>query len=113
MASSTTTKTTASSPSSTRKQSSLITSSTLTTNAYVRCVPHPPTYRLTVADLFGASIGDGKPRLDRLREHLNAEGRLEEDVALMIIERGENLLRSENTLINLEAPITGKNYFIK
>jgi hypothetical protein len=86
-------------------------SSTSTDNTHVRCLPPPPTYRLTIADLFDTSTGGGKPRLDRLREHLIAEGRLEEATALMIIECGENLLRSESTLIDLEAPITGKNYF--
>lgn len=78
-----------------------------TVNTYVRCLPPPPTYRLTIADLFDTSTGSGKPRLDRLREHLLAEGRLQEDAALKIIECGEHLLRSENTLIDLEAPITG------
>ena len=103
MASSTTTTT-----SSTKKEPLPSASSTSTANSYVRCLPPPPTYRLTISDLFDTSTGGGKPKLDRLREHLLAEGRLEEDAALMIIERGEHLLRSENTLIDLEAPITGK-----
>ena len=97
--------TTTTSTSSTKKESPPPAS---TDNTHVRCLPPPPTYRLTIADLFDTSTGGGKPRLDRLREHLLAEGRLEEDAALMIIERGESLLRSENTLIDLEAPITGK-----
>ena len=82
--------------------------SSTASNAYVRCLPAPPTYRLTIADLFDAATGGGKPKLDRLREHLFGEGRLEEDAALMIIERGEALLRAENNMIDLEAPITGK-----
>ena len=81
---------------------------TETTNTYVRCVPSLPTNRLTIADLFDTQMGSGKPKLDRLREHLLAEGRLQEDAALLIIERGESLLRTENNLIDLEAPITGK-----
>lgn len=106
--------------SSTKKESSPPIS---TVNTYVRCLPPPPTYRLTIADLFDTSTGGGKPKLDRLREHLLAEGRLEEDAALKIIECGEHLLRSENTLIDLEAPITGnkkeaisrkkKNFFFR
>lgn len=79
-------------------------------DSYVRCVPSPPNVRLTIADLFDSPTGGGKPKLDRLREHLLAEGRLEEDAALMIIERGEALLRSENNLIELEAPITGNKF---
>jgi serine/threonine-protein phosphatase 2B catalytic subunit len=106
MASTTTTTTTTS---STKTESPPSVLSTSTANTHVRCLPPPPTNHLTIADLFDASTGGGKPRLDLLREHLLAEGRLEEDAALMIIERGESLLRSENTLIELEAPITGKN----
>jgi serine/threonine-protein phosphatase 2B catalytic subunit len=78
------------------------------TDSHVRCLPPPPIYRLTIADLFDTPTGGGKPKLDRLREHLLAEGRLQEDAALMIIERGEALLRTEHNLIDLEAPITGK-----
>ena len=89
-----------------------------TTQSHMRCVPSPPINRLTIADLFDTQTGGGKPKLDRLREHLLAEGRLQEDAALMIIERGEALLRAENNLIDVEAPITGKItklkfYFIK
>jgi serine/threonine-protein phosphatase 2B catalytic subunit len=76
--------------------------------SHVRCVPSPPSNRLTIADLFDTQTSGGKPKLDRLREHLLAEGRLQEDTALMIIERGEALLRAENNLIDVEAPITGK-----
>lgn len=82
--------------------------STETTNSHVRCVPPLPNSRLTIAELFDTASGGGKPKLDRLREHLLAEGRLQEDAALMIIERGEALLRAESNLIDLEAPITGK-----
>ena len=80
------------------------------TTAYSRCVPAPPINRLSIADLFDSQAGSGKPKLDRLREHLLAEGRLQEDAALLIIERGEALLRAENNLIDLEAPITGKPF---
>jgi len=79
-----------------------------TSNSHLRCVPSPPSIRLTIADLFDTQTGGGKPKLDRLRDHLLAEGRLQEDAALMIIERGEALLRAENNLIDLEAPITGR-----
>ncbi|CAF3756758.1 unnamed protein product [Adineta steineri] len=75
-------------------------------SSHVRCVQSPPINRLTIGDLFDTQTGGGKPKLDRLREHLLNEGRLEEDAALMIIERGEALLRAENNLIDLEAPIT-------
>ena len=86
----------------------MTTTSDSSSSNYVRAVGAPPISRLTIADLFDNPSGAGKPKLDRLREHLFAEGRLEEDAALLIIEHGENLLRAENNLIDLEAPITGK-----
>jgi serine/threonine-protein phosphatase 2B catalytic subunit len=86
--------------------------STETSDLHVRCASSPPMNRLTIADLFDTQTGGGKPKLDRLRDHLLAEGRLQEEAALMIIERGEALLRAEHNLIDLEAPITGKLNFI-
>ena len=86
----------------------MTTTSDSSSSNHVRTVSSPPTTRLTIADLFDTQTNVGKPKLERLREHLFAEGRLEEDAALLIIERGENLLRAENNLIDLEAPITGK-----
>ncbi|CAF1167481.1 unnamed protein product, partial [Rotaria magnacalcarata] len=44
---STTTTTTTTTTTSGKKDSSPATS---TANTYVRCLPHPPTYRLTIAD---------------------------------------------------------------
>jgi len=84
----------------------MTTTSDSSSSNHVRTVSSPPTTRLTIADLFDTQTNVGKPKLERLREHLFAEGRLEEDAALLIIERGENLLRAENNLIDLEAPIT-------
>ncbi len=65
----------------------------------------PPTQLLTIDDIF---VNEHEPpKLETLRTHLFGEGRLTEKAALKIIEETAAILKSENNLIELEAPITG------
>ncbi|TGZ59651.1 hypothetical protein CRM22_008945 [Opisthorchis felineus] len=74
-----------------------------TVERIVSTLPAPPTKLMPSATVFDSK---GRPQLDVLRPHLIAEGRLTEEAILRIISETSAILRSEKTMIDLEAPIT-------
>uniref|UniRef100_H2YPV3 Serine/threonine-protein phosphatase n=1 Tax=Ciona savignyi TaxID=51511 RepID=H2YPV3_CIOSA len=73
-----------------------------TRNQTYQGVPFPPSHKLTVKEVF---VND-KPKIELLKEHFMQEGRVEDDVALQIINLGSELLRKEKTMVDIEAPVT-------
>ena len=53
-----------------------------------------------------------KPDIAFLKNHFYREGRVTEDQAMFILEKGTKLLRDEPNLLEVDAPITGKVLFV-
>ena len=75
-----------------------------TTERVVKTVPFPPSNKLQVSEVFDPSTNKPKPEV--LKQHFILEGRVDELTALKLLNEGAALLRSENTMIELEAPVT-------
>ena len=58
-------------------------------------------------EVYDGRQGPGKPNHERLRVQLVGEGKVDEEVALRIVREGTALLRSEDNIVEVEAPITG------
>ena len=70
-------------------------------------VPGPLEHSLTMDEVYDGRQGPGKPNHERLRAQLVGEGKVDEEVALRIVREGIALLRAEDNIVEVEAPITG------
>ncbi|BEJ14350.1 hypothetical protein CspHIS471_0401170 [Cutaneotrichosporon sp. HIS471] len=76
-----------------------------TTERVVKDVQAPAMY-LPTDDQFWSKQDRSKPDIAFLKNHFYREGRLTEDQALYILEKGGEVLRSEPNLLEVDAPIT-------
>lgn len=73
-------------------------------------VPAPAT-TLPTDDEFWSKERPGLPDIKFLKDHFYREGRLTEEQALHILEKGTEIFKAEPNLLEVGAPITG-NLFI-
>ncbi|CAH8595278.1 unnamed protein product [Schistosoma intercalatum] len=74
-----------------------------TVDRIVTSVPSPPSKLMPSSTVFDSK---GRPQLDVIGPHLISEGRLTEEAILRIINDCSAILKSEKTMLELEAPIT-------
>eukprot|EP00096_Caligus_rogercresseyi_P000318 TRINITY_DN1072_c2_g1_i2.p1 TRINITY_DN1072_c2_g1~~TRINITY_DN1072_c2_g1_i2.p1 ORF type:complete len:533 (+),score=189.07 TRINITY_DN1072_c2_g1_i2:216-1814(+) len=75
-----------------------------TTERVTKSVPFPPSKKLSVSEVFDPRTNMPLPEV--LKQHFIVEGRIDESAALKVINEGAALLRSEKTMIEIEAPVT-------
>lgn len=68
-----------------------------------------PAVTLPTDEEFWSKERPGLPDIKFLKDHFYREGRLTEEQALFILEKGTEILKSEPNLLEVGAPITGMN----
>ena len=69
-------------------------------------LPMPPAYRLQMSDVYDPA--SSKPRLQTMLDHMSKEGRLEEDVAVRIVQEATVLFKKEPNVVEITAPTSSK-----
>jgi serine/threonine-protein phosphatase 2B catalytic subunit len=63
--------------------------------------------RTPTSEQFFSSTDPSKPDIAFLKNHFYREGRLTEEQAMWILQKGTEVLREEPNVLNVDAPITG------
>jgi serine/threonine-protein phosphatase 2B catalytic subunit len=71
-----------------------------------------PAMQIPTPEQFFANHGQdrSKPDVGFLKNHFYREGRLSEEQALWILDKGTEILRKEPNVLSVDAPITGMVY---
>ena len=87
--------------------------SSLESQLTARCLPdvQAPAFHPPSDEQFFSPQDRTKPNIQFLKQHFYREGRLSEEQALAIIDKGTEILRSEPNLLHVDAPVTGACLF--
>ncbi|OLL24602.1 Serine/threonine-protein phosphatase 2B catalytic subunit [Neolecta irregularis DAH-3] len=80
--------------------------STISTQSRVMKDVQAPAFHMPTDDQFWSEQDPDKPDIAFLKNHFYREGRLTEEQALWILEKGTEILRTEPNLLEVDAPIT-------
>lgn len=81
-------------------------------NEFITTEVQAPAVMVPTDEQFWSKERVGLPDIAFLKNHFYREGRLTEEQALYIIEKGTDILRKEPNLLEVGAPITGKLCFV-
>jgi hypothetical protein len=69
-----------------------------------------PAVTIPTDDLFYSKEFPDRPDIAFLKNHFYREGRISEEQAIFILQKGTELLRQEPNLLEVDAPITGMEH---
>jgi len=67
-----------------------------------------PAVSIPTNDMFFSKTHPDRPDVNFLRNHFFREGRLSEEQAIYILQKGTDVLRKEPNLLEVDAPMTSK-----
>ena len=74
---------------------------------FISLEEQPPASFIPTDEQFYSKKDPTKPDLEFMKNHFLREGRLSIEQALYILKKGTAILKAEETLLELESPLTG------
>lgn len=74
---------------------------------YLQLDVQAPAVAIPTDDMFYSKEFPDRPDIAFLKNHFYREGRISEEQAIFILQKGTELLKKEPNLLEVDAPITG------
>lgn len=76
-------------------------------DSYLQLDVQAPAVAIPTDDMFYSKEFPDRPDIAFLKNHFYREGRISEEQAIFILQKGTELLKKEPNLLEVDAPITG------